>query len=189
MSISLSIECVSCPGIVYLTLKGGLESCGNMDLITSQNNLKVQATMVKVSFPLPRQKERRIKPSVRDKERHRESHGESKEVVVVVVVVEATPSRSLKESKEEEDFTHLTLKFTTCNASSKYDFVNVKVWLGDNADHYNELSYQTMSGAQYILGTVEFLNLGSNVKESVTIKITKEVVFEEPFKTIGISVL
>lgn len=31
-------------------------------------------------------------------------------------------------------------KSTTRNASSKYDFVKVKVWLGDNADHYYVLS-------------------------------------------------
>ncbi|EPS66377.1 hypothetical protein M569_08399, partial [Genlisea aurea] len=30
--------------------------------------------------------------------------------------------------------------FSTRNASSKYDFVKVKVWLGDNADHYYVLS-------------------------------------------------
>ncbi|KAL1564443.1 hypothetical protein AAHA92_06787 [Salvia divinorum] len=32
------------------------------------------------------------------------------------------------------------LPFSTRNASSKYDFVKVKVWLGDNADHYYVLS-------------------------------------------------
>ncbi|KAL3647504.1 hypothetical protein CASFOL_008472 [Castilleja foliolosa] len=32
------------------------------------------------------------------------------------------------------------LSFSTRNASSKYDFVKVKVWLGDNADHYYVLS-------------------------------------------------
>ncbi|CAN4080751.1 unnamed protein product [Withania somnifera] len=31
-------------------------------------------------------------------------------------------------------------RFSTRNASSKYDFVKVKVWLGDNADHYYVLS-------------------------------------------------
>ncbi|KAB2053736.1 hypothetical protein ES319_A12G208000v1 [Gossypium barbadense] len=33
-----------------------------------------------------------------------------------------------------------TAKFSPRNASSKYDFVKVKVWLGDNADHYYVLS-------------------------------------------------
>ncbi|KAK3419047.1 hypothetical protein EUGRSUZ_H04780 [Eucalyptus grandis] len=31
-------------------------------------------------------------------------------------------------------------RFTSRNASSKYDFVKVKVWLGDNCDHYYVLS-------------------------------------------------
>ncbi|KAM7494632.1 hypothetical protein LguiB_029241 [Lonicera macranthoides] len=56
------------------------------------------------------------------------------------VVVEASPSRSIEESEEEEDFTLPALRFTTRNTSSKYDFVKVKVWLGDNADHYYVLS-------------------------------------------------
>ncbi|KAJ6342028.1 hypothetical protein OIU78_010048, partial [Salix suchowensis] len=30
--------------------------------------------------------------------------------------------------------------FSSRNASSKYDFVKVRVWLGDNADHYYVLS-------------------------------------------------
>ncbi|KAK2975816.1 hypothetical protein RJ640_022833 [Escallonia rubra] len=53
-------------------------------------------------------------------------------------VVTETPMRS-----EEEDGViqpEFTLRFTTRNASSKYDFVKVKVWLGDNADHYYVLS-------------------------------------------------
>ncbi|XP_031389937.1 uncharacterized protein LOC116202499 isoform X2 [Punica granatum] len=33
-----------------------------------------------------------------------------------------------------------TVKFSPRNASSKYDFVKVKVWLGDNCDHYYVLS-------------------------------------------------
>ncbi|XP_056168284.1 uncharacterized protein LOC115666585 isoform X1 [Syzygium oleosum] len=32
------------------------------------------------------------------------------------------------------------VRFSTRNASSKYDFVKVKVWLGDNCDHYYVLS-------------------------------------------------
>ncbi|XAR66125.1 hypothetical protein NMG60_11012221 [Bertholletia excelsa] len=48
------------------------------------------------------------------------------------------------EEDEEEKRTDLNVqainKFTTRNASSKYDFVKVKVWLGENADHYYVLS-------------------------------------------------
>ncbi|XP_050898364.1 uncharacterized protein LOC127105241 isoform X1 [Lathyrus oleraceus] len=33
-----------------------------------------------------------------------------------------------------------SVRFSSRNASSKYDFVKVKVWLGDNADHYYVLS-------------------------------------------------
>ncbi|WKA06607.1 hypothetical protein VitviT2T_024502 [Vitis vinifera] len=43
----------------------------------------------------------------------------------------------------EEDISDSSLppvRFSTRNASSKYDFVKVKVWLGDNADHYYVLS-------------------------------------------------
>nr|XP_011468734.1 PREDICTED: uncharacterized protein LOC101310447 isoform X2 [Fragaria vesca subsp. vesca] len=39
--------------------------------------------------------------------------------------------------EEEEDF---SFRFSSRNTSSKYDFVKVKVWLGDNADHYYVLS-------------------------------------------------
>ncbi|XP_057765989.1 uncharacterized protein LOC130986564 [Salvia miltiorrhiza] len=51
------------------------------------------------------------------------------------------------EDEEGDDFDHryqnaqsAALPFSTRNASSKYDFVKVKVWLGDNADHYYVLS-------------------------------------------------
>ncbi|KAJ4834693.1 hypothetical protein Tsubulata_003594 [Turnera subulata] len=37
-------------------------------------------------------------------------------------------------------FPDLKFSSTSRNASSKYDFVKVKVWLGDNADHYYVLS-------------------------------------------------
>ncbi|GLU20911.1 hypothetical protein SLE2022_370870 [Rubroshorea leprosula] len=49
-------------------------------------------------------------------------------------------STSPNNSAEDEDKTPSprlpTVKFTSRNAASKYDFVKVKVWLGDNADHY-----------------------------------------------------
>lgn len=41
---------------------------------------------------------------------------------------------------DEEDYSFPITKFSPRNASSKYDFVKVKVWLGDNADHYYVLS-------------------------------------------------
>lgn len=44
------------------------------------------------------------------------------------------------EYKEEEKLNNPAVRFSTRNASSKYDFVKVKVWLGDNADHYYVLS-------------------------------------------------
>lgn len=51
----------------------------------------------------------------------------------------------LPEDEEEESEKQLTtndfpLPTATRNGSSKYDFVKVKVWLGDNADHYYVLS-------------------------------------------------
>ncbi|XP_017243732.2 uncharacterized protein LOC108215698 isoform X1 [Daucus carota subsp. sativus] len=51
-------------------------------------------------------------------------------------------SRDYDESeyKEEEKMNIPAVRFSTRNASSKYDFVKVKVWLGDNADHYYVLS-------------------------------------------------
>ncbi|KAF6141664.1 hypothetical protein GIB67_001216 [Kingdonia uniflora] len=44
-------------------------------------------------------------------------------------------------TKESDDKKSLhSGRFSARNASSKYDFVKVKVWLGDNADHYYVLS-------------------------------------------------
>ncbi|XP_020519642.1 uncharacterized protein LOC18428822 isoform X4 [Amborella trichopoda] len=40
----------------------------------------------------------------------------------------------------DDDFPLPTARFASRNASSKYDFVKVRVWLGDNADHYYVLS-------------------------------------------------
>ncbi|MED6198823.1 hypothetical protein PIB30_070108 [Stylosanthes scabra] len=44
-----------------------------------------------------------------------------------------------EDSDEKQSFSSKN-KFSSRNASSKYDFVKVKVWLGDNADHYYVLS-------------------------------------------------
>uniref|UniRef100_A0A7N0UUY2 2-phosphoglycerate kinase n=1 Tax=Kalanchoe fedtschenkoi TaxID=63787 RepID=A0A7N0UUY2_KALFE len=41
---------------------------------------------------------------------------------------------------KSSDYSHPIARFSSRNASSKYDFVKVKVWLGDNADHYYVLS-------------------------------------------------
>ncbi|KAK7404242.1 hypothetical protein VNO78_04966 [Psophocarpus tetragonolobus] len=53
-----------------------------------------------------------------------------KEVVV-------TSPMSGEDSDEKQ---HPSVRFSSRNTSSKYDFVKVKVWLGDNADHYYVLS-------------------------------------------------
>lgn len=58
------------------------------------------------------------------------------------IVIES-PSTNEEEDYEQEDVAatnHSARRFSTRNASSKYDFVKVKVWLGDNADHYYVLS-------------------------------------------------
>nr|XP_004235171.1 uncharacterized protein LOC101263091 [Solanum lycopersicum] len=58
------------------------------------------------------------------------------------VVIES-PSTNEEEDYAQEDAAaanHSARRFSTRNASSKYDFVKVKVWLGDNADHYYVLS-------------------------------------------------
>ncbi|XP_015877819.3 uncharacterized protein LOC107414227 [Ziziphus jujuba] len=78
------------------------------------------------------------------------------------VVVETSYGDNSSEEEEEEDYQsnlHINInnnnnnnnnnkkdasfpssRFSSRNASSKYDFVKVKVWLGDNADHYYVLS-------------------------------------------------
>ncbi|KAL5718923.1 hypothetical protein ACHQM5_011775 [Ranunculus cassubicifolius] len=59
------------------------------------------------------------------------------------VVVSTTPKNeksSTETSSESKRDIPLPSKRSPRNASSKYDFVKVKVWLGDNADHYYVLS-------------------------------------------------
>ncbi|XP_057475181.1 uncharacterized protein LOC130763304 isoform X2 [Actinidia eriantha] len=60
----------------------------------------------------------------------------------VVIADHERCSEAEEEEREETstDFSMAAVKFCTRNASSKYDFVKVKVWLGDNADHYYVLS-------------------------------------------------
>ncbi|KAL4583487.1 hypothetical protein LXL04_008060 [Taraxacum kok-saghyz] len=48
--------------------------------------------------------------------------------------------REEEESEREQTIYDFPLPIVTRNGSSKYDFVMVKVWLGDNADHYYVLS-------------------------------------------------
>ncbi|KAI3815870.1 hypothetical protein L1987_15553 [Smallanthus sonchifolius] len=45
-----------------------------------------------------------------------------------------------EESKKQQTNNDFPVRTGTRNGSSKYDFVKVKVWLGDNADHYYVLS-------------------------------------------------
>ncbi|GER35075.1 P-loop containing nucleoside triphosphatehydrolases superfamily protein [Striga asiatica] len=58
--------------------------------------------------------------------------------------VAASPSNEEEEQHAEGEYydhqNKIAIPFSTRNASSKYDFVKVKVWLGDNADHYYVLS-------------------------------------------------
>ncbi|KAJ0100164.1 hypothetical protein Patl1_19857 [Pistacia atlantica] len=58
-----------------------------------------------------------------------------------VAVAPSSPNRSNSASGEDSEdkdkvFSLSNIKFNYRNAFSKYDFVKVKVWLGDNADHY-----------------------------------------------------
>ncbi|GAB4858807.1 hypothetical protein Ancab_010285 [Ancistrocladus abbreviatus] len=55
-------------------------------------------------------------------------------------VMVAKPSNSEDIEQKAEEATLPSGGFSTRNTSSKYDFVKVKVWLGDNADHYYVLS-------------------------------------------------
>jgi hypothetical protein len=54
------------------------------------------------------------------------------------VAVSLSPNNSGEDT--EKDSPLPTIRFSSRNTSSKYDFVKVKVWLGDNADHYYVLS-------------------------------------------------
>ncbi len=45
-----------------------------------------------------------------------------------------------EKEKEKEEEQEEEKPSPSRNASSKYDFVKVKVWLGENADHYYVLS-------------------------------------------------
>ncbi|RDY07041.1 pgk2, partial [Mucuna pruriens] len=45
-----------------------------------------------------------------------------------------------EDSDDKQRSSFPSVRFSSRNASSKYDFVKVKVWLGDNADHYYVLS-------------------------------------------------
>ncbi|KAL5129581.1 2-phosphoglycerate kinase [Glycine soja] len=54
--------------------------------------------------------------------------------------VAVTSPVSGEDSDDKQRPSFPSVRFSSRNASSKYDFVKVKVWLGDNADHYYVLS-------------------------------------------------
>ncbi|KAG5134754.1 hypothetical protein JHK82_025942 [Glycine max] len=54
--------------------------------------------------------------------------------------VAVTSPVSGEDSDDKQRPAFPSVRFSSRNASSKYDFVKVKVWLGDNADHYYVLS-------------------------------------------------
>ncbi|KAI3977441.1 hypothetical protein MKX01_000354 [Papaver californicum] len=58
----------------------------------------------------------------------------------VVIAASNPPSRDESSSERKNVPALPTGRSAVRNASSKYDFVKVKVWLGDNADHYYVLS-------------------------------------------------
>lgn len=65
-----------------------------------------------------------------------------------VVAMSSSSPNSNDDNSSEEDLdgnnhkgvSLTSVRFSSRNTSSKYDFVKVKVWLGDNADHYYVLS-------------------------------------------------
>ncbi|KAL9274811.1 2-phosphoglycerate kinase-like protein [Drosera capensis] len=67
---------------------------------------------------------------------------EKEKGLMVMMMDHASPNGTSRETEEEivgEEAARPS-GFASRNASSKYDFVKVKVWLGDNADHYYVLS-------------------------------------------------
>nr|KAJ0226988.1 hypothetical protein LSAT_V11C100045900 [Lactuca sativa] len=50
-----------------------------------------------------------------------------------------------EESEKQQTTNDFPLPIATRNGSYKYDFVKVKVWLGDNVDHYYVLSRYMLS--------------------------------------------
>ncbi|KAH8521634.1 hypothetical protein H0E87_002614, partial [Populus deltoides] len=71
-----------------------------------------------------------------------------KEVVISTSPRYSNHNSGVEDDEEEDGFDHSGNNkrfssfpsFSSRNASSKYDFVKVRVWLGDNADHYYVLS-------------------------------------------------
>ncbi|KAI5601772.1 hypothetical protein BDE02_01G114100 [Populus trichocarpa] len=71
-----------------------------------------------------------------------------KEVVISTSPHYSNHNSGVEDDEEEDGFDHSGNNkrfssfpsFSSRNASSKYDFVKVRVWLGDNADHYYVLS-------------------------------------------------
>ncbi|KAL4389656.1 hypothetical protein AHAS_Ahas03G0066900 [Arachis hypogaea] len=80
-------------------------------------------------------------------------------------------SASGEESDEKQSFSSKN-KFSSRNASSKYDFVKVKVRLGDNADHYYVLSRFSLSRCGWMI----MLQCGFDlIPNHVAIKIALEL--------------
>ncbi|RYR51156.1 hypothetical protein Ahy_A06g026203 isoform A [Arachis hypogaea] len=80
------------------------------------------------------------------------------DLIITVVLAIALPHRHCyshssangEESDEKQSFSSKN-KFSSRNASSKYDFVKVKVRLGDNADHYYVLSRFLLSRCGWMI--------------------------------------
>ncbi|XP_020586039.1 uncharacterized protein LOC110028504 isoform X2 [Phalaenopsis equestris] len=64
-----------------------------------------------------------------------------REGISALSVSASLPSSTCESLENKSDSAAIpSARFPARNASSKYDFVKVKVWLGDNADHYYVLS-------------------------------------------------
>ncbi|GFY84292.1 P-loop containing nucleoside triphosphate hydrolases superfamily protein [Actinidia rufa] len=77
-----------------------------------------------------------------DDERERRKMKKEKGVVIADHERRSEAEEGREEEREETptDFSAAAVTFCSRYASSQYDFVKVKVWLGDNADHYYVLS-------------------------------------------------
>ncbi|KAL9249748.1 hypothetical protein AKJ16_DCAP17121 [Drosera capensis] len=87
--------------------------------------------------------------------------------LMVMMMDHANPNGTSKETEEEivGEAAARPSGFASRNASSKYDFVKVKVWLGDNADHYYVLSRFLLSRMLTV----------TNIPNHVVIKIALEL--------------
>ncbi|XP_044468678.1 uncharacterized protein LOC123198123 isoform X2 [Mangifera indica] len=74
--------------------------------------------------------ERNSKSFEMEKEKMKKNKG------MAVAVAPSSPNSGEDSEEKEKVFSVSNIKFNYRNTFSKYDFVKVKVWLGDNADHY-----------------------------------------------------